>query len=114
MALRSRRASNSIGSLLSSAMMRGIQTFVNEGRGLGVQKPSETAADRTSGSGQDDGHGHDPVQSRRSKGKSRCSGYTILCIDRSILTAAASQGERLGRPDSGACYGCDRSREGTS
>ena len=54
----------------------------HEDQGLGVRQPSETAAERTSGGGQDDGDSHGLVQSERSKGKSRYSGCTIIQIDR--------------------------------
>ena len=47
----------------------------------GVQQPLETAAEHTSGGGQDDGHDHDSVQSGRSKGKSQYSDYTIGHVD---------------------------------
>ena len=53
-----------------------------EDGGLGVQQPSESVAERTSGGGQDDGNGHEPAQSGRSKGKSQYSGCTIVHIDR--------------------------------
>ena len=46
-----------------------------EDRGPGVQQPSETSAERTSGGDQDDGDTHDLVQSGKSRGKSRCSVY---------------------------------------
>ena len=51
-------------------------------RDRGVQQPLETTAERTSGGGQDDEHGHDPIQSGRSKGESQCSGCTMVYIDR--------------------------------
>ena len=54
----------------------------HEDRGSGVQQPSESVAERTSGDGQDDGHGHDPAQSGRSKGESQCSSCTMVRIDR--------------------------------
>ena len=50
----------------------------HEDQGPGVQQPSGTAAERTSGGGQGDGHGHDLVQSGRSKGEPRYSAYTIV------------------------------------
>ena len=54
----------------------------HEDQGSGVQKLLETAAELRSGGGQDDGNGHDLVQSGKSKGESRYSGYTIGRIDR--------------------------------
>ena len=43
----------------------------NEDQGPGVQQPSEAATERTSGGGQDDGHGHGPAQSGTSKGQTQ-------------------------------------------
>ena len=54
----------------------------HEDQGPGVQQPSETAVEYTSGGGQDDGDGHDLVQSGRSKGESQHSDCTIVHIDR--------------------------------
>ena len=53
----------------------------HEDRGTGVQQPSETGVERTSGGGQDSGDTHDLVQSGESKRKSRCSSYTTVRID---------------------------------
>ena len=48
----------------------------------GVQQPSDTAPERTSGGDQDGGDVHDLVQSGRSRGEFLCSGYTTVRIDR--------------------------------
>ena len=53
-----------------------------EGHGPDVQQRSEAAFECTSGGGQNDGDHDDPVQSGRSRGKSRCFSYTSVRIDR--------------------------------
>ena len=50
-----------------------------EDRGAVVQQPSETAIEHTSGGGQDV---DDPIQLGKSRGKSQCSGYTIIHFER--------------------------------
>ena len=47
-----------------------------------IQRPSDTAPERTSGGDQDGGEFHDLVQSGRSGGEFWCSGYTTIHIDR--------------------------------
>jgi len=53
----------------------------HEDQGPGVQQSSETGPERTFDGGQDGGDTHDLVQSGRSRGKSRCSGYAKVRID---------------------------------
>ena len=53
----------------------------HEDQGSGVQQLLETADEHTSGGGQDDGNGHDLVQSGKSKGEFRYSDYIIGHID---------------------------------
>lgn len=53
----------------------------HEDRGPGVRQPSKTASERTLSGGQDGGDADDLVQSGRSRGKSRCSGYTMVRVD---------------------------------
>ena len=98
MALQERRASNPIALLLSSVLMRRAQTFV-----IGVfdnlQRPPlnvHPVVVRTMGM----------VLTQSSLGGPRVS-LSVLVVPWSILTATTSQGERLGRPNSWACYGCD-------
>ena len=55
----------------------------------------------------------DMVMIQSSLGGPRVS-LSILVALWSVLTVTTSQGERLGRPNSWACDGCDRSREGAS
>jgi len=54
----------------------------HEDRGPGVQRPLDTAPERTSGGGQDTGGAHDTVQPGKSNGKSPCSDHTIVHINR--------------------------------
>ena len=80
---RSERLNRSNPDLHSSERDSGIHDWgEHEDRGPGVQQPSETAAGRTSGGGQDVGDAHDVVQSGKSTSKPRCSGNTVVHIDR--------------------------------
>ena len=54
----------------------------HEDQGPSVQQPPESVAERTSGGGQGDGDDRDLIQSEKSQGESRHSGYTIVHIDR--------------------------------
>ena len=51
-----------------------------------VQRPSDVAPEHTPGSGQDDGNTDEPAQSKRSKGKSWCSGYISLSSALNVTT----------------------------
>ena len=50
-------------------------------RGPSVHQSSGTAPGRTFGDGQDGGDTDDVVRSRKSRGKSSCSVYNMVCID---------------------------------
>ena len=54
----------------------------HEDRGPEIQQPSEPAPRRTSSGDQDGGDFDDLAQSGRSRGKSWCSGFTPVRIDR--------------------------------
>ena len=53
----------------------------HEGRGPGVRQHSEATSERTFGDGQDHGDSDDVVRPGRSKGKSLCSAYNMVCTD---------------------------------
>ena len=50
-------------------------------RGPSVHQSTGTAPERTFGDGQDGGDTDDVVRSRKSRGKSSCSVYNMVCID---------------------------------